>query len=171
MRSSQELRAHISLRRLQPEEAPRYKTLRLEALKNDPGMFGNRYELEAAYSEERWTERLVNPNGACFGLFYHEELIGITGIIIDKEEPAEAHLTQSYIRDNYRGRQLSRLFYEARIAWAKQHNLSRLIISHRESNVISKAANQHFGFRYTHRETKLWPDGQQEDVLYYVLEL
>jgi hypothetical protein len=47
----------------------------------------------------------------------------------------------------------------------------RLSVSHRESNIASKAANQHFGFRYSHREACNCLDGTTEDVLYYVLDL
>jgi hypothetical protein len=48
--------------------------------------------------------------------------------------------------------------------------LKRLKVSHRESNTISKAANQRFGFKYSYRESVKWLDGTTEDALYYILD-
>ena len=63
------------------------------------------------------------------------------------------------------------MLYEPRIAWAKEKGYKKLIISHRKSNSASKAANQKFGFVYTHSESKTWPDGITEDNVYYELPL
>ena len=160
-----------SIRPFLPEEVEIYKAMRLEALQLEPGMFGNSHALEAAFTNEQWLARLTDPYRACFGLFFNGELIGITAIITEQEKPGEAYMTQSYIRKAHRGKGLSRLLYEARLAWAKEHDVKRLIIGHRRSNATSKAANQHYGFRYTHNESRTWPDGATEDMLYYVLDL
>lgn len=161
-----------TIRQFLPEDVERYKSLRLEALQLDSGMFCNKYENEAAFPLEQWLARVSNPNGACFGLYCEDELIGITGIVItDKEKPEEAYLTQSYIRKAYRGKGLSKILYEARLAWAKAHQIKCLKVGHRASNLASKAANQHYGFTYTHSEPNTWPDGKTEDMFYYELVL
>jgi GNAT superfamily N-acetyltransferase len=118
--------------------------------------------------EEQWLARLTNPESCCFGLYDHDELIGITGIVI---EDGKGYLTQSYIREQHRRRRLSRLLYKTRIDWAKEHGLKRLLAGHRVSNVISKAANQHFGFQFSHTQSRNWPDGGTEDMVYYVLDI
>lgn len=107
----------------------------------------------------------------CFGLFADAELIGLTSIIQTEGKPDEAYLTQSYIREEYRRQGLSALLYHARIDWAKARGLGTLTIGHKESNTASKAANQRFGFRFSHRELRHWPDGAAEDKLYYKLRL
>jgi RimJ/RimL family protein N-acetyltransferase len=134
-------------------------------------MFGNSHATEAAYEDNVWEDRLASSTTACFGLFRHDELIGLTGIVCNPENPAEAYMTQSYIRKEFRGLGLSRLLYEARLAWAGQHGIRRLTVGHRESNLASRAANQHYGFRYSHRLSRLWPDGATEDMIYYSLDL
>ncbi len=63
------------------------------------------------------------------------------------------------------------MLYQARLEWAGKRNLKRLIIGHRESNIASKNANQHFGFKYTHQEIRKWPDGSIEPMTYYELNL
>ncbi len=87
-----------NIRQFTLEEYLNYKTMRLEALKNEPSMFGNSYAFESEFIDIQWKERVVNLNGACFGLYSGKELIGITSIIIDKEKTHEAYMTQSYIQ-------------------------------------------------------------------------
>lgn len=161
-----------TIRQFLPEDVAQYKSMRLEALQQDGGMFCNSYEYESTFLQEQWIARIANPNGACFGLYYGDELIGITGIVVtDEEKPDEADMTQSYIRKIYRGKGLSKLLYEARLEWAKAHQIKCLKIGHRAGNQASKSANQPYGFKYTHSEPHTWPDGKTEDMLYYELVL
>jgi RimJ/RimL family protein N-acetyltransferase len=160
-----------TIRQFLPHEAQLYKSIRLEALKLDPGMFGNSHATEAAYEDKVWQDRLNSTTTACFGLFRNDELIGLTSIVRNAEKPEEAYMTQSYIRKAYRGKGLSRLLYEARISWAREHGIRHLTIGHRASNLASQAANQRFGFSYSHRLSRLWPDGAEEDMVYYSLDL
>ncbi|WP_161964245.1 GNAT family N-acetyltransferase [Chitinophaga flava] len=159
------------IRQLLPAEAPLYKTMRLEALLQEAGMFRSKYPPEVALTDEQWQEQITDADKAVFGLFAGDEMIGITRIILRGEQGEEGYLGQSYIRKAYRGKGLSDLLYKIRMAWAAEHRLKRVWVSHRESNVASRAANQRFGFVYSHRESCHWQDGQTEDVLYYVLEL
>lgn len=156
------------IRPLTASDLSAYRQMRLEALQNHPGFFGNSHAKEASMSEEQWLERLTSAGRCCFGLYDRDELIGITGIVIENDK---GYLTQSYIRKLHRGKGLSRLLYEARINWAKVHGLKQLLVGHRASNLISKAANQHFAFKFSHTEPRNWPDGCTEDMVYYVLDL
>jgi GNAT superfamily N-acetyltransferase len=160
-----------SIRSFLPEEVEQYKAIRLESLQLEAAVFGSSYAREAAFTTNQWLERIAQPNSDCFGLYSAGELIGLTGIVIDKTDATLAHMTQSYIREAYRGRGLSQLLYDARLAWAKQHHLKTLRIGHRESNIVSKAANQRHGFKFGYREACTWPDGTDEDILYYDLQL
>lgn len=162
---------NYTIRPLGPEDVAAYKAIRLEALQTEPGVFCSSYAREAAFDDETWVKRLTNPNAAHFGLYADAELIGITGIIKDTQKEGDAHMVQSYIRKEHRGKQLSRMFYEARLNWAKANNVQRVIVGHRLSNTTSKAANQRYGFVYTDQEMQDWPDGSREEVLNYVLEL
>ena len=150
-----------------PHELELYKGIRLEALRLDAGMYGSTYARESSFTADEWLARMASKNSQCFGLFCSDELIGLTGIVIDKADATMAHMVQSYIRKSYRGRGLSRLLYDARLAWAIEHGLKTLRIGHRESNIASKAANQRNGFIYKFSERANWPDGGEEDILYY----
>ncbi|OOG19276.1 hypothetical protein BWD42_04870 [Sphingobacterium sp. CZ-UAM] len=89
-------------------------------------------------------------------------------LLLNKDE---AYLGQSYIQPLYRRLGLSTLLYRIRMEAAKTLKLKKLTVSHRKSNLASKAANQRVGFTYTHQETMNWLDGTTEDVLYYSLDL
>lgn len=162
----------FAIKPFKEKDVSAYKFMRLEALKSEPGNFGNSFQFESAFSDQQWLDRVSNPNGVCFGLYADGDLIGITSIILtNAENSEEAYMTQSYIRKDYRKLGLSKLFFEERIKWARERNLKRLIIGHRESNQSSKQANQKFGFKYTHQEDHTWPDGTTEPMLYYELIL
>lgn len=159
------------IRQLNLADLEAYKNLRLEALRLEPSVFSSTYERETAFDDTVWATRLNNPASASFGLFYGETLIGITGILIPDPDLPEAILVASYIQKPHRGKGLSFLLYRERIAWARARKLKRIIVSHRKSNKASEAANQRFGFRFTHEEPTPWPDGLTEDQVYYCLDL
>ncbi len=146
-----------------------YRSIRLEALLKEPAVYGSNYKREAAFRDEEWEKRLNNPDSASFGLYYGDRLIGTTGIVVS--DPGKGTLIASYICKEHRGKGLSSLLYQARIDWAKAIGLTHLIVSHRKSNHASKAANQRFGFRYTHEEITTWPDGIEEANIFYCLDL
>jgi RimJ/RimL family protein N-acetyltransferase len=161
-----------TIRRLFHEDVEIYKAMRLEALQLEAGVFGSSYSRENVFTNEQWLSRLTGQNTAFFGLFYQQELIGITGIVIDWDDKELAHMVQSYIRKAHRGRGLSRLYYDARLQWARNYPGLKIVrTGHRESNITSKAANQHYDFKFAYRESTDWPDGTTEDVLYYDLKL
>jgi GNAT superfamily N-acetyltransferase len=154
-----------------PIEVEQYKAIRMEALQMEPGMFSSTYAREIMFTEEQWLNRLNNITNACFGLYYHEEVVGVTGIVVNDPNESVATMTQSYIRVAHREKGLSRLLYEARIDWAKKKGIKKLLIGHREGNVASRSANQHYGFSYTHRESLQWPDGSVADSVFYELDI
>jgi RimJ/RimL family protein N-acetyltransferase len=143
----------------------------LEALQNEAGKFGNSYAMEAAFDETEWINRLTKLDRACFGLYYKDELVGITAVLTNTEDLTNGYMTQSYIRPSHRSKGLSQLFYNARITWAKQQGLKTLTISHRKSNLVSKAAILKNGFLFTHSEFRVWGDGTEGENLFYSLEL
>lgn len=129
---------------------------------------------ETKFSSDQWIERLTNKNAASFGLFQNDKIIGLTAIIRENNELSSerAMMMSSYIKHEFRGMHLSKLFYEARIDWAKkQKNIKTLLISHRRDNLISKNANQRFGFKFTDSYRKTYLDGVEESCLVYELTL
>ncbi|MBO9690526.1 GNAT family N-acetyltransferase [Chryseobacterium sp.] len=158
----------FKIRQLKENEAQLYKAMRLEAIKTEPAMFRVSNPPEAELTDIEWEQRIKNPR-LVYGLFKNNQPIGMTSMLL--LNPEEAYLGQSYIKKEFRGQGLSSLLYQIRMQSAYQLGLRRLSVSHRKSNLASKAANQRMGFIFTHEENMSWLDGTTEDVLYYLLDL
>ncbi|HEV7298731.1 MAG TPA: GNAT family N-acetyltransferase [Tepidisphaeraceae bacterium] len=147
------------------------RAVRLEALREEPGVFGSSLAREVAYDEAKWRTWAAGPAGATFLLADGADVVGLTGVIVEADDPTTARCVASYIRRAYRGRGLSGRFYEVRIAWARARGCVRIVTGHRLSNAASMRANQPFGFTETHRAPHRWPDGVEEAVVLYELRL
>jgi len=148
------------------------RLIRLKALELDPSVFGSNYQTEVCKTEADWKDWLLNPEAAIFLIYDKNVPVGMTGIIIDRNDPTkrQAILWGSWLEPSARGKGLSKLIYEERIQWARLHpTIERIVVSHRASNTASKLANQKHGFVYTHTEAKIWPDGSEEDNVFYCL--
>ena len=163
------------IRPFDPSEWEAFRDLRLKALKTEPAVFTATYERSSQLTAEHWRHYMRrDATQQVFGLFDGDRLIGITAAFRFRGDPTgeTAILAMSYIEPEYRGRGLSSMLYQARLDWIRaQPHFTRVIVGHRESNEVSKRANQRFGFEYIGRETHLWPDGVTEDELLYELNI
>jgi GNAT superfamily N-acetyltransferase len=164
------------IRPLGEDDWEAFKTLRLHALRSEPRVFSRRYEDEAGLSDAEWRAMAGNadPERCIFGLFAGSEMIGLTAIFTDWDDPTKrtAVLAMSFLLSPYRGRGLSRLFYETRLDWARARgSITRVRVSHRRSNDASRRANQRYGFRHVTAVDRLWPDGTTEPDVSYELIL
>lgn len=160
----------ITCRPLNGDQWQVFSAMRLEAVRNYPNFFGGHYHDELKLGEAQWRGWIASDTSRMFGLFDGTELIGITGIVSDREDKTgrTALLISSYIKPEYRGRGLSSLLYQARIDYARAHPLwNRMVVSHRDTNETSRRANQRHGFTFTHRISKDWPDGTTGDNVFY----
>ena len=161
-----------SIRKLHEDDWGIFAEIRLRALLTDPSVFGSNYDTESKYTESDWRSRLKDRDTAIFAVFEKDKAVGMTGVVIDRNDPSRktALLWGSWIEPEMRNKGLSKLFYTARLDWAKeQPDLERVIVSHRRSNVASKIANQRFGFAETHTVEKVWNDELSETEHFYEL--
>ncbi len=92
----------ISISQLPAESWQDYRTLRLEALLQDPLAFGSTYDEELHISEEQWRERIKN----IWFAFIEEQVVGMIGLIRDTGLPGEhrAHLISFWTQPAHRGK-------------------------------------------------------------------
>src|SRR5262249_37871850 len=101
-------------------------------------------------------------------------LIGITSVFRWDEDASgvTAILASSFVLPDHRGRGLSRLLYDARLAWLRERgDFKRVVVGHRLSNEASRRADQHYAFTEFRRTPHTWPDGAVEDEVFYELLL
>lgn len=163
---------NIYIRKLEKEDWKLLRTIRIEAVKSHPNFFLDNEERTKRKRKKDWQEFFIDKSKcAIFGLFDNDTIIGITGAFRWRESPDDTViLGMSYIRPEYRGLRLSRLYYEERLNWARsQKGIKRIIVSHREGNTSSKAANQNFGFKYYETEEISFGDGSKGNDIRYEL--
>ncbi|MBK9152907.1 MAG: GNAT family N-acetyltransferase [Chloracidobacterium sp.] len=166
--------SEYTIRKLEEDDWEIFRQVRLKALATDPLVFGSNYDREADQPVVQWQESLGDEAVAIFVLFARTLPMGITGVSVYRDDPSNrtAILWGSWLEPEIRGKGLSKMFYKARINWAREHpTVARLIISHRASNLASRSANQKFGFSLTHVTEKVWNDGITEEEFHYELIL
>jgi RimJ/RimL family protein N-acetyltransferase len=165
----------VSLRALAGDDWAALRRIRLHALRTEPGLFFRRIDDEADLGDDAWIA-LASGDDAhqLFGLFEGAELVGISGVFTDRDDPTEttASLGMSYLLPAYRRRGFGSRLYQARLAWAAARpKFMRAAVGHRRSNEASRRAIARFGFRWTRNEPHVWPDGETEDDVCYELPL
>ncbi len=164
----------ITTRVLSAQDWETFRQIRLRALREHPDVYTGSYRETAARTEREWMEMLDGKGKCIFALFDGDRIIGLAAVFTSREDPSgqSGVLAMDYIDPVYRGRRLSRLLYQVRIDWAKQHlPFRRLLVSHREGNEASRRANQSFGFKLIGKEEIHWPDGTSAPDYVYELDL
>lgn len=151
-----------------------FKETRLKALREYPKYFLDNAEQASLRSDKEWTEYLIGDHKKVFGLFDHENLIGIASIYKPNtnDDCNTAHLAMGFIHTEFRGIGLSSLLYNARLNWAKSNSTIRILkISHRKENLVSAKAITKNGFQYISEKTEKYGDGTTGTSLKYKLDL
>ena len=164
----------ILIRQLTGNDWREFSQIRLKALQTDPTVFGSNYQIESQMTEAEWQSRLQAKDNAIFLIFENETPIGMTCVSVDRDDPTKktALLWGTWLEPHFRGKGLSKLMYQTRINWAKEHpTVEKIIVSHRASNLSSKYANQKHGFVLTHKIEKVWTDGATDDEIFYELKI
>ncbi len=95
---------NVEIYLLKPAEWPVYKTIQLEALKEDPQAFGANYSESVDFSDDKWQERPSNKDSLIFVAKDEETPIGLVGIHFENDQDERvAHIWGMYISSNYRG--------------------------------------------------------------------
>jgi RimJ/RimL family protein N-acetyltransferase len=162
----------FSLRLLTEDDWQTFSALRLSALQECPGVFLSPYAAERDHAPEEWRRWLRHDGKWVFGLFNVTELAGYQGVATYWYDDAVGIIWGSYIKPDYRGRGLSERLYKACVEKSVETlSWKKLIVSHRDGNEASRSANQKFGFQFTHRDSKDWPDGTTGTESHYELDL
>ena len=160
-------------RQLLPEDWQVFRDIRLLALQESAEAFGSSYAREVKLPESQWRDTLSEKDGAIFGLFEGDKIIGLGRVKTSSTNSQQAGLFMGYIAAEYRGKGFSKELYISRITWAMNHpNLKTLFTINKESNLAAQGMNKGFGFKLVSRSTRNdWPDGSTDDELRFELDL
>ena len=112
----------IVYRRLRPEEAKDYRSLRLESLQAYPNSFGSIYEEQKERDKlafENYIEQ-EHPENFILGAFTGAQLIGICGFyrLADARCRHRGEIMQMYVQSEHQGKQIGYRLLQATVAEA-----------------------------------------------------
>ncbi len=143
----------IELRRLQPDDAPLLKSVRLRALQDAPRAFGSTYAREAAFSDDEWSQRTRKWSDAerasAVLALDRGEACGIAGGFVDETDASRAHLVSMWVAPSLRRQGVGRRLVEMIEAWARQRAASQLVLMVTEGNDTALRFYRRLGFSMT----------------------
>ncbi len=153
-------------------DAPAYRDLRLEALRQHPTAFGSDYETNRAKPMAHWVERLCFEKPGDGVVLYFavagETLIGMCGIS-HTDAPKGRHssyLVSMYVRPGWRGQRIAEQLIEACLGWAREHGITMVKLGVTVTNTPAIRCYARCGFQvYGIEPQAIWDDGTFYDEL------
>ncbi|MEK1889430.1 MAG: GNAT family N-acetyltransferase [Phyllobacterium sp.] len=113
----------ISIRRLDGDDAERFRALRLHCLQSAPEAFGSSFEEEVGLDMAQVRARLEAQPNAVFGAFADDQLIGLAGFAVNPtlKKRHTGMLWGVFVDPAWRGHDLGRRLTQAVIDHARQY--------------------------------------------------
>ena len=140
----------MEIKVLNEQNTQTYRTIRLNALRNNPESFGSSYEEEAAFDVEQFTKRITKPNSYTFGAFVEKRLAGICNISFQprKKMNHRAELFSMYVEPDFRGKGIGKALVERAIHSAHERKtVQQIYLTVVSSNKTAKLMYESFGFK------------------------
>jgi RimJ/RimL family protein N-acetyltransferase len=122
-------RGTVTVRPAREEDAPAYRDLRLEALRNHPEAFSSDYAANLARPMTFWTERLQFNSTDSAAMIYFavhdQQLIGMCGITRTNSPKIQhsANIVGMYVRPDWRGFRIAEGLVTACVDWARTRDV------------------------------------------------
>ena len=159
----------VAIRLGREEDAPAYRDLRLEALRNHPEAFSADYAANLARPMTYWVDRLV-PGSAgnavmMYFAVYGQELIGMAGIARGDSPKLQhsAAIVSMYVRPAWRGLRIAEGLVTACVDWARAQAVTIVKLAVVTTNTAAIRCYARCGFRVYGVE----PQALYYDNVYY----
>jgi ribosomal protein S18 acetylase RimI-like enzyme len=167
----------VAVRRVRPDDWPRLKALRLEALQDTPMGFLERYEDALRIADEGWQFRAHRGSEAGDSAQFVAEagdgtFLGTMVGFPDASGSDAAWLAAVYVTPAWRGRQqaVTDALLDAVVDWARDRKASRLLLEVHEDNAPARAFYRRRGFVET-GQSKPYPLDPSGNELLMALRL
>jgi ribosomal protein S18 acetylase RimI-like enzyme len=113
-----------SVRRIQPDEGPRYRDIRLRALAEAPSAFGSTVATESALTDADWAARATRSAGGPDSAFFVAEnrggeWVGMAGGFREHDPPDTIHLVSMWVAPDCRRTGLGVRLIDEVVGWAR----------------------------------------------------
>jgi ribosomal protein S18 acetylase RimI-like enzyme len=142
----------ISLVPITPDNAPTFKSVRLQALQDSPSAFGSTYAREVQFTDAEWSERTRKWNGergSGFLAMDNNAACGMVGSFLDEHDATRAHLIAMWTASSHRKQGVGRLLVDAVVDWARGHGATTVLLMVTSSNKPAIAFYERLGFSKT----------------------
>ena len=127
-----------------------YRSVRLASLQDSPDSFGSTYELERAFSDEKWRSRLSKSsdlsNGAMWAALFDGRFIGLISAVVSREDVDRASVYQMWVSPEYRGEGIGSALIRSVEVWAVELRVKRLELSVTTANTAAVSLYEKMGF-------------------------
>jgi ribosomal protein S18 acetylase RimI-like enzyme len=139
----------MQIRRLLHDDAPRYRELRLRALREHPDAFTSDADEEALKPLDWYAQRLGAPGQAFWGAWEEGALCGALGLEHDFRAKTRhrGKVVGMYVAPECSGRGGGRALLDALLAHARTVPLELLVLTVTEGNRRAQALYERAGFR------------------------
>jgi RimJ/RimL family protein N-acetyltransferase len=172
------LRGPVVLRLASGTDAPAFRRLRLEALKDRPDAYAAAFEAEAAEPEGFWINRLARADGEIAGAIYFAEstegLIGMAGIwrLEGRKVRHSGTIWGVYVRPRWRGQRIGDALVRACVEWARRHRMRIVRLATAAGNEAAVRCYERCGFTpYGLEPEALFVGGRAVDDLLMALPI
>jgi ribosomal protein S18 acetylase RimI-like enzyme len=138
----------VETRALTAIDVATFRSIRLEALRSNPEAFMSTYEVESAFDDATWSERLAGFEGRPGQVFTAEcsgEVVGVAGVGW-YVEPGETVLWGMYVRGSARGVGAGRMLVQACVDWARSHDADSMTLAVAPDNEAAISLYRRCGF-------------------------
>jgi GNAT superfamily N-acetyltransferase len=148
---SKDAPAKVTIRRLQAQEWPAYRALRLRALADAPHAFGSSLALEESWRPELWMARLAAASTSGRDCPLVAEADGALHALVwakcDADQAGVVNLFQMWVAPEARGQGVAAALLRDAIAWARSIGAQRLRLGVVEGNDAAARLYARAGFR------------------------
>jgi ribosomal protein S18 acetylase RimI-like enzyme len=132
------------------DEWPRYREVRLRALRDSPDAYGSLLDVEVGLSDDEWAARLARGVDSTSELPMIAECdgapCGLAWVRLDDDAPHTAHLYQMWVADDQRRRGVGRALVDAAAAWARVMGAQQLELDVTSNNEAAIRLYEGAGF-------------------------
>ena len=157
----------IEIEKLKEKDWSRLKSLRLEALKQDPKSFATTLETALSWDDENWKNQIKNiPT-----FFAHENQmdLGMVRAGSDPDNPEDGWLISMWVSNQTRGKGIGGKLIDALVDFCKQQNYKRILLDVGDFNQAAIALYAKKGFQPNGKKAPMPPPN--ENIMEHQREL
>ncbi|MBV8631870.1 MAG: GNAT family N-acetyltransferase [Silvibacterium sp.] len=153
--------------RINEQNVPAFKTIRLQALRDSPTAFGSTYACESQFDEAEWQKRAANlsgDRGIGFIAVDNDSPFGIIGAFPDECDARTAQIVSMWVAPTHRRSGWGSVLIDAVRSWAQAREIRTLRLTVTSCNYGAMEFYRQNGFAMT---GKIFPYPNDPSIIEY----